>query len=169
MPNAISSYAVPGDRNLPLTGEVIDPRIADVEALARWFDYAFVLPGGFRYGMAGIIGLIPGIGDVIDALVSLYIVYRAVQLGVPRVTIARMMLNVGIEAMAGAVPLIGDLFDVAFKANRRNYELLRSHLAEPRRQRRMDWLFVLGAVLLAILSIALPLWGLAVLLRAFSS
>src|SRR5205807_1949645 len=94
------------NRAIPVTGELIDPRIADVEAMARWFDYAFVLPGGFRFGLAGIIGLVPGIGDLIDALVSLYIVQRAIQLGVPRVTVSRMMLNVGIEAVAGAVPLL---------------------------------------------------------------
>ena len=89
---------------LTLRHEVIDPRIADVEAVARWFDFIFVLPGGFRFGMAGIIGLIPGIGDVIDGLVSLYIVYRAIQLGVPRASIARMMINVGIEGIAGSLP-----------------------------------------------------------------
>src|SRR5436309_54412 len=52
------------NRAIPVTGELIDPRIADVEAMARWFDYAFVLPGGFRFGLAGIIGLVPGIGDL---------------------------------------------------------------------------------------------------------
>ena len=86
MAKALTPYQGP-------TYGVVDPRIADVEAVARWLDYIFVLPGGFRFGMAGIIGLIPGIGDVIDGLVSLYIVYRAIQLGVPRVSIARMMIN----------------------------------------------------------------------------
>jgi len=147
----------------------VDPRIADVEAVARWFDYAFVLPGGFRFGFAGIIGLIPGIGDLIDALVSLYIVHRAIQLGVSRVTVARMMLNVGIEGVAGTVPLIGDLFDVAFKANRRNYELLRSHMEEPRKQTALDWLFLLATILICIISIALPIWALVALFRHFGA
>src|SRR3954469_21919689 len=89
--------------------EIIDRRIADVEALARWLDYAFTAPGGFRFGLAGIIGLIPGIGDVIDALISLYIVHRAIQLRLPRIAITRMLVNIGIEAVAGAVPFIGDL------------------------------------------------------------
>jgi hypothetical protein len=145
----------------------IDPRIADVEAVARWFDYAFVLPGGFRFGFAGIIGLIPGIGDLIDALVSLYIVHRAIQLGVPRATLARMMLNVAIEGVAGSVPLLGDMFDVAFKANRRNYRILQNHLAQPRRQSTLDWLFLVGTLLLAALAVALPLWALAALIRHF--
>jgi hypothetical protein len=153
------------DRAIPVTRELVDPRIADVEAVARWFDYAFVLPGGFRFGLAGIIGLVPGIGDLIDALVSLYIVQRAIQLGVPRVTVSRMMLNVAIEAVAGSVPLIGDLFDVAFKANRRNYQLLKRHMSHPRRQQRLDWLFLVGTLLLVAISVALPVWALLMLVR----
>jgi hypothetical protein len=156
------------NRTQILAPEAVDPRIADVEAVARWFDYAFVLPGGFRFGFAGIIGLIPGIGDLIDALVSLYIVHRAIQLGIPRVTIARMMLNVGIEGVAGSVPLIGDLFDIAFKANRRNYRILKSHLVQPRRQSRLDWLFVAGAVILGAIAVILPLLALAALIRQFT-
>jgi hypothetical protein len=123
--NAITRHDRPTYRADALTPEVVDPRIADVEAMARWFDYAFELPGGFRFGFAGIIGLIPGIGDVMDGLISLYIVFRAVQLRISRVAIARMLINVAIESLAGTVPFIGDLFDIAFKANRRNYQLLR--------------------------------------------
>ena len=104
MPKAITSSSFPTHREEALTPEIVDLRLADVEALARWLDYAFALPGGFRFGMAGIIGLVPGIGDVLDALLSLYIVLRAIQLGVPRVALARMLVNVGIEALAGSVP-----------------------------------------------------------------
>jgi hypothetical protein len=145
--------------NLPeiVKPEIIDPRISDVEALARWLDYAFELPGGFRFGIAGIIGLIPGIGDIFDALLSLYIVARAHQLGLPRAAITRMLVNVGIEALAGSVPFIGDLFDIAFKANRRNYELLKSHLAQPRRQHAHDRLFLILTMAVVILCIALPI------------
>ncbi|MGI8746639.1 MAG: DUF4112 domain-containing protein [Bryobacteraceae bacterium] len=167
MPNEVTPYAVPRHRADALTPEVVDPRIADVEAVARWFDYAFALPGGFRFGLAGIIGLIPGIGDVIDALISLYIVVRAIQLGIPRVAIARMLVNVGIEAVAGSVPLIGDLFDVAFKANRRNYRLLKSHLSQPARQRAHDWIFLIITVIVVMASIALPVIGLIVLAKHF--
>src|ERR1700734_4404565 len=134
----------------PSQGEIIDPRLADVEAVARWMDYAFVLPGGFRFGLAGLIGLIPGIGDVMDSLISLYIVNRALQLGIPRVGVARMVLNVGIEGVLGAAPFVGDLFDVVFKANRRNYVLLNSYLAQPQRQRGMDSLFLLVTLLVVV-------------------
>jgi hypothetical protein len=149
----------------PVSGELIDPRLADVEALARWMDYAFVLPGGFRFGFAGLIGLIPGIGDIMDALVSLYIVNRALQLEIPRVGVARMVLNVGIEGLLGAAPFVGDLFDVVFKANRRNYVLLNSYLAQPQRQRGMDSLFLLATVLVVIAGVGLPILLVALLLR----
>ncbi|MCU1330349.1 MAG: hypothetical protein JWN34_5719 [Bryobacterales bacterium] len=152
-----------------VTGEVIDPRLADVEAVARWLDYGFTLPGGFRYGLDGIIGLIPGLGDLVGALLSLYIVFRAWQLGIPKVTITRMVLNIGIEAGVGAVPIIGDLFDFVFKANRRNYELVRDHLSQPRRRNRLDWMFVLAVTLVMLAAIALPLWVLATLLGHLGS
>jgi hypothetical protein len=139
--------------------------MADVEALARWMDYAFVLPGGFRFGWAGIIGLIPGIGDLIDALVSVYIVHRAMQLGASRATLGRMALNVGTEAIAGAAPILGDLFDVAFKANRRNYELLRKHMEQPQRQARADRVYIGAVILLAIGAVVLPMWGLVEFIR----
>lgn len=139
---------------------MVDPRITDVEALARWLDYSFELPGGFQFGFAGIIGLIPGIGDLFDALISLYIVWRAIQLGVPRVVLLRMVVNVGIEGVAGSVPFIGDLFDIAFKANRRNYQLLKRNLAQPSQNHAGDWIFLLLTLLVVAVSIALPVFGL---------
>jgi hypothetical protein len=156
----LAPRTVPRYRTDALNPEVVDPRIADVEALARWLDYAFSLPGGFQFGFAGIIGLIPGIGDLFDAILSLYIVGRAIQLGMPRVTLTRMLINVGIEGLAGSVPFFGDLFDVAFKANRRNYQLLKKHLAQPARSHRQDWVFLLLTLLVAVASIVLPIVGL---------
>ena len=80
-----------------------------------------------------------------------------------------MLLNVGIEAAAGAVPLIGDLFDIAFKANRRNYQLLKSHLLQPKRQTSQDWLFLIITLIVVVAAIAIPivaLLALAKLLKA---
>jgi uncharacterized protein DUF4112 len=165
VPNAIATYAPPRYRKEALTPEIVDPRIADVEALARWLDYAFALPGGFRYGVAGIVGLIPGIGDLFDAVVSLYIVVRAIQLGVSRVAIARMLVNVGIEALAGSIPFLGNFFDVAFKANRRNYRLLKSHMSHSERQTALDWLFLIVTVVVVAACIALPVVALIQLAR----
>lgn len=156
-----------GHRDPGFPNEIVDPRIADVEAVARWLDYAFVLPGGFRFGVAGIIGLLPGIGDAFDALVSLYILMRAIQLGVPRVAVARMLVNVGIEGVAGSVPFLGDLFDVVFKANRRNYRLLQAHLSHKPRQRFNDGWFLTGVVVLATIAVLLPLLTLFELIKHF--
>ncbi len=155
-PSSASDYR--GDALQPeiLRGEVVDPRVADVEFVARWLDYAFELPGGFRFGLGGIVGLIPGIGDIIEALISLYIVGRAVQLGIPRVTVARMVVNVGIESVAGAVPFAGAMFDTVFKANRRNYRLLLSHFHGPRRKASSDWWFLAITAVLLLAGIAIP-------------
>jgi hypothetical protein len=148
-----------------VTPEVIDPRIADVEALARWLDYAFTLPGGFKYGLGGFIGLIPGAGDIVDALLSLYIVGRAVQLGIPRVTIVRMVLNVGIESVCGSLPFAGAIFDTFFKANRRNYQLLRSQLVRSREQSINDWIFVILTAVVVAAGVFLPVFLLIKLLQ----
>jgi hypothetical protein len=71
-----------------------------------------------------------------------------------------MLVNVNIEALAGAAPLVGDLFDIAFKANRRNYQILRNYISQPRRQGNRDWWFLVATVVLVIASVALPVIGL---------
>jgi hypothetical protein len=167
VPQSFTYYGSADTPQPALHGELIDPRIADVEAVARWMDYAFVLPGGFRFGMAGIIGLIPGIGDIVDALISLYIVHRAVQLRIPRIAITRMVVNVGIEGIAGSIPFIGDFFDIAFKANRRNYQILQSHLFSSRRQSRLDLGFLAVTVIIVAVAVALPVVLLALLIAHF--
>jgi hypothetical protein len=136
--------------------EIVDPRLADVDAVARWMDDAIPLPGGFGIGMDAVLGLIPGIGDAIGAAVSLYIVWRGVQIGVPRVTVMRMLTNVGIDTLVGSIPLVGDAFDFAWKANRKNVELLRAHLSSPHHQTKRDWLFVGIIALLLIAVIVIP-------------
>lgn len=158
MARATAPPPVPQPGGGVLQPEVVDPRIADVEMLARWLDYVFVLPGGFRYGLSGLIGLIPGLGDLLDAALSLYIVLRAIQLGAPRVTLTRMVLNVGIETAAGSVPFLGALFDTVFKANRRNYHLLRRHIYQPRGQTTKDWMFLLVTAAFVAAGVALPVF-----------
>jgi hypothetical protein len=113
-------------------------RIARIEWLSSLLDTAIVVPGTpIRFGLDALIGLVPGIGDAITALLALYIVREARALGAPRILIARMLANVALDGVVGAVPVAGDLFDVAFRANRRNVALLRQHLdrAERKRQR----------------------------------
>jgi Domain of unknown function (DUF4112) len=104
-------------------------RIARIDALATLLDTAFVIPGTqIRFGLDALIGLVPGIGDAITTVMSLFIVNEARALGAPPLLIARMLANVAFDGVVGAVPLVGDAFDVAFRANRRNMALLREHL-----------------------------------------
>jgi hypothetical protein len=100
-----------------------------LEALARLMDGAFVIPGTtIRFGLDGIIGLIPVAGDMIAGLVSTYLVWEAHQLGAPAWLIARMLGNVFLDTAIGSVPVVGDAFDVLFRANMKNMALLRRHL-----------------------------------------
>lgn len=102
-------------------------RPADIERLAELLDDRFRVPLiGWRFGLDGLIGLIPAAGDLITAALSVYIIYRARQLGVPLRTRARMAANVAIDLLLGAIPVAGDVFDFAWKANRRNVNLLKS-------------------------------------------
>lgn len=97
--------------------------------MSRLLDSSFRIPGTqIRTGIDPVIGLIPGVGDLAGAALSTYLVAEAARLGIPRRTVARMMTNVGIETLVGAIPILGDLFDVAFRANRRNVKLLENAL-----------------------------------------
>ncbi|MBO1519106.1 DUF4112 domain-containing protein [Oceanisphaera sp. DM8] len=101
-----------------------------IERLAWLLDAGIRLPGGFRIGLDGIIGLIPGIGDLVGAVLSSYIVVEAARLKVPLRIRARMVLNILIELVVGVLPIAGDLFDFAFKANLRNVGLLNAYLSK---------------------------------------
>lgn len=115
----------------PLTRE---QRIARLDALATLLDMAFIIPGTkMRYGIDGMIGLIPVVGDIITTAISLWIVREARSLGAPRYLVARMLANVAIDGVVGIVPVIGDAFDVAFKANVRNMRMLRRWMDKQKR------------------------------------
>lgn len=104
-------------------------RIARVERLASLLDARFVIPfTKVRFGADSLIGLAPGVGDMVTTALALYIVYEAHKLGAPKHVLARMLGNVAIDGMIGAVPVAGDVFDVMFRANRRNVRILREHL-----------------------------------------
>lgn len=131
-----------------------------VRALAKLLDSALRIPGtNIRFGLDALIGLIPGVGDVSGAAMAGYIVLTAARLGVPKTVIGRMVLNVGVDTVVGAIPLLGDLFDVGFRANLRNTALLDRYLAEPEVAKRSSrWVVVAavtGIVLLALVGIAL--------------
>ena len=109
-----------------------------VEWLARALDSQFSI-AGIRFGWDSIIGLVPGVGDVATAALALYPVYLAGRHDLGGLTIARMLGNVGVDALVGAVPLAGDVFDVAFKANRKNVELFRKAAERKRRKAAKTW------------------------------
>ena len=105
-------------------------RLARIRRIAWLVDAAFRIPGTrFRFGLNSLIGLAPGAGDAVLGLISLYIVQQAHAMGLPPAKLARMVGNIVIEVAGGSVPILGDLFDVALKANLRNIRIIEEHLA----------------------------------------
>jgi hypothetical protein len=138
-------------------------RDENLDLLSRVLDTWFRVPGtSIRFGLDGIVGFVPGIGDLLGGLASCIIVLAAYFRGVALVTIARMVANVCIEVLVGMVPVLGNLFDIAWRANRRNYHLLERSLAAPQRDTWRDWVFMgllgLGLLALAMLPFLLLLW-----------
>ena len=128
------------------------PRAARSPCLAaRQFDSD---PGlNFRIGVDALLGLIPGIGDAIGVLVSSYILREAAQLGAPKTVLFRMAFNVVVEGVIGMIPLAGDVFDAAWKANQRNVRLLGAYLDNPRKTTSAStgFVFVLAVVVIGLL------------------
>ena len=103
-------------------------RIEQLRQFAELLDGAFKIPGtNIQFGLDAIIGLVPGIGDIVAGGISLWLIREARRLGAPQWLIARMVWNVAVEVTVGAVPIVGDMFDVAWKANRKNIALLIRH------------------------------------------
>lgn len=110
-----------------------------IEWLAYLLDDRFRIPGTpWRIGLDGLLGLIPGIGDLAGTAIAAYVVAEAQRLGLPRRTLARMLGNLGIDFLLGLIPGLGDVLDVAWKANRRNVRLLHQHLASRNPGLRQD-------------------------------
>jgi hypothetical protein len=137
------------------------PRVSDDRALAalrKWaylLDAAFQVPGTkLRFGLDPIVGLIPGAGDLVTGFFSVMMLLHAVRLRIPKIIIARMMANIGLDLLTGAVPLLGDLFDAGYKANLRNLALLERHAIPGVPLDRSDYIFVWTCVaILALLAI----------------
>lgn len=134
-----------------------------VETLAWLMDNSISV-GRWRIGLDGLIGLAPGIGDLIGAAVSALIVARAAVSGIPRATVARMIANVTIDSLIGAIPFIGDLFDFSFKTNARNVRLYREALTGERRAQR-DWGFLALVFFVLVVVVVIPVLALIWLLR----
>jgi hypothetical protein len=126
------------------------------------------IPGlGWRFGLDALIGLIPGFGDTATSLASFYILASAVRYRVPKVTLLRMGLNIGIDYLVGSLPLVGDLFDAWWKSNQMNVKLLSQRAtvsaSETRKGKLSDWLFV-GLIIVVLASLALAAAALSVYL-----
>jgi hypothetical protein len=130
----------------------------NLDLLSHLLDDWFRIPGtSIRFGLDGIIGLVPWLGDVIAGLASCIIIVAAWFRGVPYITLMRMVVNLGIDVVIGAVPLLGDAFDIAWKANRRNYALMTRHLQQPHRHTWRDWVFLLLLTLTVAAIFMVPL------------
>lgn len=123
-----------GDRAAPKKSSLSpdhETRLARIESLARSMDSQFRIPGtGVNFGFDALAGFVPGIGDVATSFISGYIVYEAWKLGLPRHKLVRMAGNLGVDTVIGTVPLLGDVFDVAWKANLKNAKIIRDHLQD---------------------------------------
>jgi Domain of unknown function (DUF4112) len=104
-------------------------RLRRVSRLSRLLDEWMRIPGtSYRVGLDSLIGLVPGVGDAAGAFLSSYILYEAIKLGVPTTTLVRMVGNIALETLVGAIPLVGDVFDMAWKANKKNVALIHAAL-----------------------------------------
>jgi hypothetical protein len=137
---------------------------AEMQTIAWLLDGTFRVPGTrFRFGFDPIIGLIPAAGDLVSGAVGLYLITRAVQFRLPMIVVARMVLNSLLDFVVGAVPVLGDLFDFAFRSNARNMQLFEDYVSDPERGTGDQWLFFVA--LLAILIGVI--WLLAIILGPF--
>ena len=141
---------VPG----PLVGVHAPRQIERLRSLSRLLDSAFVIPGTrYRFGLDALIGLVPGLGDAISAVFSGYIILQASRLGAPKSLVTRMIANVAVDTVVGWVPVLGDLFDVAWKSNLKNMALLENHVRQPAAARagsRKAVLLLSGVLLLSV-------------------
>jgi hypothetical protein len=144
---------------LPELGTLERDRLERLRRLGYLLDNSVPIPGTrFRIGLEAIVGLVPGIGDLVGGGFSLYIILQAARIGVPASLLARMGWNLVIDVVVGAIPFLGDMFDAGFKANTRNLALLDRHAQAPVQSRRASRRFV---AVLAILLLLVLVGGLA--------
>jgi hypothetical protein len=136
-----------------------ESRLDALRRLARLFDAQFRVPGtDIRFGIDPLIGLVPGIGDLASPMLTIAILWHAATLRVPKIVLLRMVLNSLIDAVAGAVPVVGDLFDFGWKATEWNMALLERHAMPGRPATSADYLFVVVCVCVVALAALLPIF-----------
>lgn len=125
-----------------------------IENLAHYLDGLFRIPGtGWRFGLDGLIGLIPNVGDTLTSFASFYILIAGVRYGVPKITLLRMAFNIGIDYVVGSIPLLGDAFDFFWKSNKKNVDLIRERATGRDKGTTGDYIFIFAiiGILVAIL------------------
>ena len=133
--------------------------LAEVEALAWLLDNSIPVPGtGRRFGIDAVVGLVPVVGDIVSAGMGLLVVWRASRMGLPRIVVMRMLAVSAVDFVIGSIPIIGDAFDLWFKANTRNLALLRRHIERPETSTRDDWMVVTGLLAVVVAIVALIGW-----------
>jgi len=133
--------------------------LAEMETIAWLLDNSIPVPGtGRRFGIDALIGFVPVVGDLLSGGIGLFVVWRASRLGLPRVVVARMLANSAVDIAIGAIPVIGDAFDLWFKANTRNLAIIRRHLEHPETSTRNDWLILMGLVGIVVVVVVLLGW-----------
>jgi len=134
-------------------------RIERLRTLQRLLDSVFRIPGtGIRFGLDPLIGLVPWLGDVMTGAFSVTLLVHANRFGVPKIVQLRMLVNVAIDTLVGAIPFAGDIADVFWKSNRRNFALLERHAGGERQASIGDYLFVIAAALLVMAMALVPLF-----------
>jgi hypothetical protein len=140
---------------------MVDRNQQSLELLRRWarlFDAAFRIPGtSFRFGIDPLIGLVPGLGDLTSPLLTIFILWQGARMRVPKIVLARMVLNALIDAGVGAIPVLGDAFDFAWRSNEWNMALLERHALAGRAATSADYLFVSVCVIVVAVAALLPL------------
>jgi hypothetical protein len=135
----------------------LDRRMERLRTLRRLLDEVFRVPGtNFRFGWDPVIGLVPGIGDLVAGLYSCAILFQAHRMRIPAIVQLRMLMNVGIDVLMGIVPIVGDVADAFWKSSTRNFRLLERHAGPERPPTRGDWLFVIGVVTVVLMMAAVP-------------
>lgn len=147
-----------------------EQRLDLMRRFSRVLDSALVVPGtSFRFGLDPVLGLIPGIGDLVSPLFTMGMLWQARDLGLPRVVQLRMIFNVAIDMLVGLIPVAGDLFDFAWKANDKNMALLERHAYEEHRASPADWAFVILMMVVLLVIAAIPFLVLGTLITAIGA
>ena len=156
--------ALPGRRRAPGNENITDEQL---DNLAGLLDDIFRVPGtNIRFGLDALLGIIPGLGDLLTGVASMLMIYAAWERGAPRGTVGRMLANIAIDSAVGSIPIAGDLFDVAWKSNRKNYEILMRSRVESRKQNVKDWAFLILAIAAVTVLVAAPFVLLFLVIRA---